>query len=210
VLSSGGDQIFPKGLPVGTVSKVSVGKELFLNIQVKPAADLSRLEEVLVVTEKREREPVAESGSRVRAADILAQRLPSVPDKLAVVAGATPGTSGASVTAGKGMTASAKPVPNGAGKPVAATGTVPAAKLAGDAQASGVGLKKVAQKTAGGESPAVLSAPSNPRSTPAANADAPKATSNPAASPAKPAADGAKLSSAPPNPQPPATEDSPH
>jgi rod shape-determining protein MreC len=81
VLSSGGDQIFPKGLPVGTVSKVSPGREMFFNIQVKPAADLSRLEEVLVVTEKQEQKVVVDSGARVRAADILAQRLPSVPDK---------------------------------------------------------------------------------------------------------------------------------
>jgi rod shape-determining protein MreC len=43
VLSSGGDQIFPKGLPVGTVSEVRPGKELFLRIKVKSAADLSRL-----------------------------------------------------------------------------------------------------------------------------------------------------------------------
>jgi rod shape-determining protein MreC len=86
VLSSGGDRIFPKGLPVGTVSKVSPGREMFLNIQVKPAADLSRLEEVLVVTEKQEQSAVADSGTRVRAADILAQRLPSVPDKPAVEA----------------------------------------------------------------------------------------------------------------------------
>jgi rod shape-determining protein MreC len=81
VLSSGGDQIFPKGLPVGTVTKVSPGHEMFLNIQVKPAADLSRLEEVLVVTAKHEREAPTENAGRVRAADILAQRLPSVPDK---------------------------------------------------------------------------------------------------------------------------------
>jgi rod shape-determining protein MreC len=81
VLSSGGDRIFPKGLPVGTVSKVSPGHEMFLNIQVKPAADLSRLEEVLVVTQKQEEDAVVESGTHVRAADILAQRLPSVPDK---------------------------------------------------------------------------------------------------------------------------------
>jgi rod shape-determining protein MreC len=81
VQSSGGDQIFPKGLPVGTVTKVSPGKELFLNIQVKPAADLNRLEEVLVVTEKQERNAVAEGADRVRAADILAARLPSVPVK---------------------------------------------------------------------------------------------------------------------------------
>jgi rod shape-determining protein MreC len=81
VLSSGGDQIFPKGLPVGTVAKVNPGHEMFLNIVVKPAADLSRLEEVLVVTEKQEQNAVVEGNGRVRAADILAQRLPSVPDK---------------------------------------------------------------------------------------------------------------------------------
>lgn len=90
LLSSGGDQIFPKGLPVGTVTKVSPGHEMFLNIQIQPAADLNRLEEVLVVTEKQERDPVAESpGGRVRAADILAQRLPSVPEKPADPSSAT-------------------------------------------------------------------------------------------------------------------------
>jgi rod shape-determining protein MreC len=84
VLTSGGDQIFPKGLPVGTVTNVAAGKDLFLNIKVKPAADLSKLEEVLVLTEKRERESTAEETGHVRAADILSQRLPSVPDKPAV------------------------------------------------------------------------------------------------------------------------------
>ena len=36
VLTSGGDGIFPKGLLVGTVTKVSPGSELFLNIRVRP------------------------------------------------------------------------------------------------------------------------------------------------------------------------------
>jgi rod shape-determining protein MreC len=81
VLTSGGDQIFPKGLPVGTVTKVSPGSELFLNIRVKPAADLSRLEEVLVITQQQEKEAATADGGTVRAADILAQRLPSVPDR---------------------------------------------------------------------------------------------------------------------------------
>src|SRR5262249_17990726 len=80
VLTSGGDQIFPKGLLVGTISKVSRGPE-FLQVTVKPAAALNHLEEVLVITKKQEREPAMASNSRVRAADILAQRLPSVPDK---------------------------------------------------------------------------------------------------------------------------------
>ncbi len=74
VLTSGGDQIFPKGLPVGTVTKVGNGKDLFLNIKVKPAANLSKLEEVLVLVEKQERQATAEENVRVRAADILAQR----------------------------------------------------------------------------------------------------------------------------------------
>jgi rod shape-determining protein MreC len=89
VLTSGGDQIFPKGLPVGTVTRVGSGKDLFLSIRIKPAANLSRLEEVLVLTEKQERESVADDHVRIRAADILAQRLPSVPDKPATDAAST-------------------------------------------------------------------------------------------------------------------------
>lgn len=81
VLTSGGDQIFPKGLPVGTVANVVNGKDLFLNIKIKTAANLSKLEEVLVLVEKQEKLATAEDKIRVRAADILAQRLPSVPDR---------------------------------------------------------------------------------------------------------------------------------
>lgn len=91
VLTSGGDQIFPKGLRVGTVSKVGNGKDLFLNIKVKPDANLSKLEEVLVLVEKQERQPMADDTTRVRAADILAQRLPSVPDKPADASSAAVG-----------------------------------------------------------------------------------------------------------------------
>lgn len=91
VLSSGGDQIFPKGLPLGTITHVSPGKEMFLNIKVKPAADLSRIEEVLVVTEKQEHESLAQGAVRMRAADILAQRLPSVPEKPPASAVSAPG-----------------------------------------------------------------------------------------------------------------------
>jgi rod shape-determining protein MreC len=81
VLTSGGDGIFPKGLPVGSITKVAPGKDLFLDVKVRPTADLSKLEEVLVLTEKQDRQAPAEATAHVRAADILAQRLPSVPDK---------------------------------------------------------------------------------------------------------------------------------
>jgi rod shape-determining protein MreC len=214
VLSSGGDQIFPKGLPVGTVSKVSPGKELFLNIKVKPAADLSRLEEVLVVTEKQEREPaVTQSGGKVRAADILAQRLPSVPDKPATVAGTTPAASGG-----------VKLPPNGAGKPVTGTGTklAPGAAAGGNAASRGVAqpatgevLKNVVQKTASGDaatneagsatgSHATLSDTSS--TTPNPTPDIPPNSAN---SPAKPATASPKPSSTQSNP-PAASEDNPH
>lgn len=48
VITSGLDQIYPKGLPVGTVVNASNGN-IYKNITVKPAVDLNRLELVLVV-----------------------------------------------------------------------------------------------------------------------------------------------------------------
>jgi len=89
ILTSGGDRIFPKGLPVGTVAKITKGPE-FLQVTVKPSATLTRLEEVLVITRKEEHESTASTAAPTRAADILAQRLPSVPDKPAVPAPGTP------------------------------------------------------------------------------------------------------------------------
>jgi len=66
---------------VGTVTKVAPGSDLFLKIQVKPAADLLRLEEVLIVTQVEEKAPeMTATGPPLRASDILAQRLPSVPE----------------------------------------------------------------------------------------------------------------------------------
>ncbi|MFQ5482177.1 MAG: rod shape-determining protein MreC, partial [Nitrospinaceae bacterium] len=50
VLSSGLGSLFPKGLVVGHVSKVSKSKQgLFQEIEILPNADLARLEEVLVL-----------------------------------------------------------------------------------------------------------------------------------------------------------------
>ncbi len=63
VLTSGGDRIFPKGMPVGVVSRFAHGKDIFLDIWVKPAAQLSRAEEVLVVTKVDERTPQTEPFS---------------------------------------------------------------------------------------------------------------------------------------------------
>ena len=140
VLTSGGDQIFPKGLPVGTVANVANGKDLFLNIKIKAAANLDKLEEVLVLVEKQERQATAEENVRVRAADILAQRLPSVPDKPATdaaaatgnAAGAATGTSAGSAKAASTATPEPKPtgsaaVPQSKNSSATTTPHVPAA-----------------------------------------------------------------------------------
>jgi rod shape-determining protein MreC len=138
VLTSGGDQIFPKGLPVGMVAKVGSGKDLFLNIKIKPAANLSRLEEVLVLTEKQEREATAEEHVRVRAADILAQRLPSVPDKPAEVA--APGVTPEGAPKAAANNTAPKPAGASASNPSAAVKTAPIAatlRPAGSGQPAG-------------------------------------------------------------------------
>ena len=79
ILTSGGDRVYPKGMAVGTVSRVNPAGT-FLNVEVKPSAQLNRLEEVLVITKIVEKAPeVNDHSVPVRAIDILSQRLPSVP-----------------------------------------------------------------------------------------------------------------------------------
>jgi rod shape-determining protein MreC len=89
ITTSGGDRIFPKGLPIGTVSSTFPGRDVFLNIRLKPAAKLDRLEEVLVVTEIKNQEPDTKDLGPIRAADILAARLPSVPQQTTPAPGTT-------------------------------------------------------------------------------------------------------------------------
>jgi rod shape-determining protein MreC len=110
VITSGGDQIFPRGLPIGTVLKIIPDDQNppLVNVILKPAANLGRLEEVLVVTKTdttpsaTARADLARSESTAAqlkanaaaqaagaaeaaletqsAADVLAARLPSATD----------------------------------------------------------------------------------------------------------------------------------
>ena len=52
VITSGMDRIFPRDLPVGTVTEIKPGNP-FKQIRIKPAANLERLEEVLVLLSLR-------------------------------------------------------------------------------------------------------------------------------------------------------------
>jgi rod shape-determining protein MreC len=49
VMSAGIDGIYPKGIPVGVVTKAEKGQDLFKTIYVKPSVDLGSIEEVLVL-----------------------------------------------------------------------------------------------------------------------------------------------------------------
>jgi len=53
VVTSGLDRIYPKGLVVGRVRFVGQGSGLFRDIRVEPSARFDRLEEVLVVRQRR-------------------------------------------------------------------------------------------------------------------------------------------------------------
>jgi len=171
VVTSGGDRIFPKGLPVGKVAEVTPGKDLFLNIRVQPSAQLDRVEEVLVVTKVSEKAPDLNDLGPIRASDILAQRLPTVPEKSTVDAGgnavvipganaatgATPNGAPTTPKTAAGATAS-HPTPPGAAvkRPAGATAATPGA----NSSLSGTGAATVSKKPApGAQSPSAAGAP---------------------------------------------------
>jgi rod shape-determining protein MreC len=106
VLTSGGDQVFPRGLKVGTIESIAPDPEHqpYTLIVVKPAANLFQLEEVLVITgtqpelteqakkdlaagaataeEQAEAARIAAAEAAAKsAAQIVADRLPSLHDE---------------------------------------------------------------------------------------------------------------------------------
>ncbi|MGA7525109.1 MAG: rod shape-determining protein MreC [Acidobacteriaceae bacterium] len=85
VLTSGGDGIYPRGLAVGSVVKVVPDPDGTLdNVLIKPAANLARLEEVLIITSTGDKMPAQmqedltqATEAEQKASDVLAERLPS-------------------------------------------------------------------------------------------------------------------------------------
>jgi rod shape-determining protein MreC len=61
VITSGMDRIFPRDLPVGTVAEIKSGNP-FKQIRIRPAANLERLEEVLVLLSLRPLETKTEEN----------------------------------------------------------------------------------------------------------------------------------------------------
>jgi len=110
VFTAGGDQIFPRGLPVGVVEKVvrDPERENFIDVIVNPAAHLDRLDEVLVITSTQPRfspeqqQDLAASEAlkgpeaaaikeQQKASQIMAERLPGLTDSNLPPANPAPG-----------------------------------------------------------------------------------------------------------------------
>ncbi|WP_263353984.1 rod shape-determining protein MreC [Acidicapsa acidisoli] len=135
VLTAGGDQIFPRGLPVGVVEKVVRDAErgAFINVIVTPAANLQHLDEVLVITSldahlsAQQKADLATSedlkgavvaaeaaaeAERKKAAAEMEERLPGLQDPNAPAAAAPKvGPDGKPVAPTPTVPATAKPLP---------------------------------------------------------------------------------------------------
>jgi rod shape-determining protein MreC len=153
VITSGGDRIFPKGLTIGKVASVSPGKDLFLNVRVTPSASLGRLEEVLVITKVTEKEADTTGLGPIRASDILAQRLPSVPDKPAATAPNSAASGTVQVPSSTGAGAPAASRSGAAPAPKPAVNAKPAVPVPGSTSAKPV--------TAGAAAPKPAASPTN-------------------------------------------------
>jgi rod shape-determining protein MreC len=121
VLTSGGDQIFPRGLKVGTIESIEPDPDHqpYTRIRIKPSANLTQLEEVLIITGTQSDLPVQAqqdlaagedtAAQAKRAAEVAAERLPSLsPDPNTPAAGTAANPAAAAAAA---QAAIPKPIP---------------------------------------------------------------------------------------------------
>jgi rod shape-determining protein MreC len=100
VVTSGGDMVFPRGIPVGEIVSIAPDPkhQPYTTIKVRPWANLARLEEVLAITGTSSTMPTltaqdaataeatadataaAQAEANQRAADLVAEKLPSLHD----------------------------------------------------------------------------------------------------------------------------------
>jgi rod shape-determining protein MreC len=139
VLTAGGDQIFPRGLPVGVVQRVDVDpdRDGFIEVVIRPAAHLDSLDEVMVITSTEPRfspEQMKDLATSVdmkgaeaaaleeqkKASEIREDRLPGLIDPNAPAAAPTGKASANGTTPVNGTAAPASVV-----TPYGATAVVP-------------------------------------------------------------------------------------
>ncbi len=120
VITSGGDQVFPRGLPVGVIESIAPDPQHppYTLMRIRPASNLRQLEEVLVVTgTSTEMPPAAQADAaqadalaqeNKRAADLIAERLPSLHGDAKPGADAATGSTAAAGTTAKAAEEAAK------------------------------------------------------------------------------------------------------
>ena len=146
ILTAGGDLIFPRGLPVGTVKKVvpDAERDSFIDVIVNPAAHLEQLDEVLVITSTEPRFSTEDQNNiaasealkgpeveaqqqqaqqnQLKESQIMAERLPGLTDGKA-----TPQTTGTGT--GQNPAGATAAGANAAGSNAVAPTPAPAPKL---------------------------------------------------------------------------------
>lgn len=91
VVTSGEDQVYPKGIPVGTVTAVLTSHDgIFKALALKPAAELGRLQDVLVVTAQLPA-PVESQEAGLTAGDVGEEHLPGLAQPAAGIGLIRPG-----------------------------------------------------------------------------------------------------------------------
>lgn len=133
VLTAGGDMIFPRGLPVGTVKRVlpDPNRDSFIDVILTPAAHLDRLDEVLVITSTGAQMPAqeqkdiatseklkgpeaaaaeAQAQQKIKTSEIMAEHLPSATEPSAYD-GLPAQPANANQNGAAGKTPAAPPVP---------------------------------------------------------------------------------------------------
>lgn len=66
IVTAGIDGVYPRGIPIGTVTDVEPGSELFHRIAVAPAVDFNLLDQVYVLTQTELPDPVKEATPDAR------------------------------------------------------------------------------------------------------------------------------------------------
>ena len=124
VVTSGGDMVFPRGVPVGVVQSIAPDPQHqpYAAIVIKPVVNLARLEEVLVITGTESTLPpaaqqdaataegiaAAHAEANQRAADLIAEKLPSLHED----APAAPGSDKPSANAEENTVGGVAGIPN--------------------------------------------------------------------------------------------------
>ena len=166
VLTSGGDQVYPRGLPVGVVESIAPDPDHqpYTAIRVRPAVDLDRVEEVLVITGMQaELTPAAQQdladAAAQHAADLSAERLPGIHDD--ETPGAANGTAAATPPAANAPPVVPHPLPTMHPDRFTSGSTPPASEMTPGAASS---------------APSSQSAPSSPQPRPSQAQPQPEAT----------------------------------